>query len=64
MYNKNISVNPLLYADDVILHSSSENGLQRYLNVLNKFCINWKLDVNHEKLIVMVFNSNRKSHLI
>ena len=42
---KNISVNFLLYADGIILHSSSENGLQRSLDVLNEFCINWKRDV-------------------
>ena len=63
MYDKNISVNSLLYADDIILHSSSGNGLQRSLDVLDEFCIYWKLDVNYEKIIVMVFNSNGKSHL-
>ena len=60
---KNISVNSLLYADDIILLSNSENGLQRSLDVLNEFCIDWKLDVNHEKSKVMVFNSNGKSHV-
>ena len=60
---KNISVNSLLYADDIILLSNSENGLQRSLDVLNEFYIDWKEDVNHEKLKVMVFNSNGKSHV-
>ena len=59
---KDISVNSLLYADDITLLSSSENGLQRSLDVLNEFRIeNCKLDVNNEKSKVMVFNSNRKS---
>ena len=58
-----ISVNSLLYADNIILLSNSENGLQRSLDVLNEFCIDWKLDVNHEKSKVMVFNSNGKSHV-
>ena len=60
---KNISVNSLLYADDIILLSSSDKGLQKYLDVVNKFCTDWKLDVNHEKSKVMVFSSNGKSYL-
>ena len=60
---KNISVNSLLYADDIILLSSSDKGLHESLDVVNKFCTDWKLDVNHEKSKVMVFNSNGKSYL-
>ena len=57
------SVNSLLYADDIILLSSADKGLQKSLDVANKFCTDWKLDVNHEKSKVMVFNSNGKSYL-
>ena len=60
---KNISVNSLLYADDIILLSNSDKGLQKSSDVVNKFCTDWKSDVNHEKSKVMVFNSNGKSYL-
>ena len=58
-----ISINSLLYADDIILLSSTESGLQKSLDELNKFCSSWKLDVNKEKSKVMIFNSNGKTHL-
>ena len=35
---KIISVNSLLYADDIILLSSSDKGLQNSLAVVNEFC--------------------------
>ena len=57
------SVNSLLYADDIILLSSTDKGLQKSLDVVNKFCTDWKLDDRHEKSEVMVFNSNGKSYL-
>ena len=56
-----LTINSLLYADDTILLSNSEEALQKSLNCLNEFCDNWKLNVNHEKSKVMVFNSNGKS---
>ena len=58
-----ISINSLLYADDIILLSSTESGLQKSLDELNKFCSSWKLDVNKEKSKVIIFNSNGKTHL-
>ena len=60
---KNISVNSLLYADDIILLSSSDKGLQKSLDIVDKFCTDWKLDVSYEKSKVTVFSSNGKSHL-
>ena len=58
-----LTINSLLYADDIILLSNSEEGLQKSLNCLNEFCDNWKLNVNHEKLKVTVFNSNGKAYI-
>ena len=58
-----LTINSLLYADDIILLSNSEEGLQKSLNCLNEFCDNWKLNVNHEKSKVMVFNSNGKAYM-
>jgi hypothetical protein len=49
-------VNCLLYADDLVLLSLSEKGLQRNINELNKFCHDWKLDINLDKTKIMIFN--------
>ena len=56
------SINCLLYADDIILLSHSEEGLQKSLNTLDHFCSSWKLEVNEQKSKIMVFNSNGKTH--
>jgi hypothetical protein len=55
-----ISVNYLLYADDIVLLSESKSGLQNCLNILEIYCCNWKLQVNVEKSKVLIFNSNGK----
>lgn len=44
-----IYLNSLLYADDIVLLSNSQEGLQNSLNVLKYFCCLWKLDVNKHK---------------
>ena len=48
----------LLYADDLVILSESEKGLQTALNLLNKYCTTWRLKINTDKTKVMV-NSNR-----
>jgi hypothetical protein len=45
----------LLFADDVVLLSSTPAGLQNQLNVLNECCNNMKLEINIQKSKVMVF---------
>ena len=45
----------VMYADDLVLLSTSESGLQKSLNGLNKFCKDWKLSVNIDKTKIMVF---------
>lgn len=57
-----IYLNSLLYADDIILLSNSQEGLQNSLNVLKDFCCSWKLEVNKQNSKIIVFNSNRKTH--
>ena len=59
MNNSNIC---LLYADDIFLLSSYENGLQWYLDVLNEFFIDYKLDVYHKNKKSYGI-SNGKSHI-
>ena len=43
-----LSINSLLYADDIILLSDSKEGLHKSLNCLQEFCTNWKLEVNQD----------------
>ncbi len=33
----------LLYADDIVIFSESEHGMQEGLNLLSEYCIKWKL---------------------
>ena len=51
----------LLYADDTILLSETEKGLQQLLNAFCNYCKQWKLSVNLDKTKVIVF-SKRKSN--
>ena len=45
-----------MYADDLILLSESEAGLQNSLNALHSYCKKWNLTVNLKKSQVMIFN--------
>ena len=53
-------INHLLYADDLILISSTAEGLQNYLNQLSNYCLKWDLSVNISKSEVIVFNKSGK----
>ena len=46
----------LLYADDLILLSQSENGLQKCLDRLNCYLKKWKMKINIKKTKIIVFN--------
>ena len=48
----------LLYADDVILMSTTRAGLQNKLNQLDNYCCDWGLQINTEKTKVVVFTRN------
>ena len=50
----------MLYADDLILLSTSEKGLQSCLNKLATFCDNNGLNVNLNKTKVIIFNKGGK----
>jgi len=50
----------MLYADDIVLISTTENGLQKSLDKLNAYCKEWDLDVNMDKTKVVVFNKPGK----
>ena len=45
----------LMYADDIVILSTSKNGLQNKLDNLNSYCKEWGLTVNLEKTKVVIF---------
>ncbi len=49
----------LMYADDTILISDTQRGLQHQLNCLNNYCKLWKLNVNETKTKVIVFSKRK-----
>ena len=53
-----------MYADDIILLSSSANGLPEKLDILSKYCKDWCLNVNTLKTKIMIFNNAGKFHNI
>ena len=53
--NKVDNINALAYADDIVLLSSTREGLQKALEVTQKYCEDWKLRVNHRKTKCMTF---------
>ena len=47
------AIDCLLYADDLVLTSNTEDGLQRKFEKLATFCKSWRLIVNIDKTMVM-----------
>ena len=58
-----LTFNCLIYADDVVILSTSKTGLQEKLNKLEKICSDWCLQVNINKTKVVVFNESGKKNL-
>ena len=54
--NSTTKLSCLKYADDLILMSTSKDGLQNCLNSLESFCTKWKLQINMKKTKVVLFN--------
>ena len=50
---KDLFLNILLYADDLILMTTNENDLQFLLNVVENWCKKWRLEVNLTKTNIM-----------
>ena len=50
------NINMLAYADDMLILSNSEKGLQKALNILQIYCNKWQLIVNEKKTKIIVFN--------
>lgn len=58
----NLHVWLLLFANDFVLMSKSEVGLQQQLDMLQQFCVEHGLMVNMKKTKVTVFNSTNPCH--
>ena len=54
----NLKLNCLMFADDVVLFSESESGLQNALNKLAKYCDDWCLTLNLDKTKVIIFSKS------
>ena len=52
-------INCLIYADDLLLLSESENGLQSCLDSLVVYYECWKLKINVNKTKVMIFSKGK-----
>ena len=48
----------LMFADDVLLLSSSANGLRNHLSSLQTLCHKWNLRINTEKTKICIFGNN------
>ena len=52
---QNMSMNCLMFADDILLLSETPEGLQNSINKLNSYCNKWQLTINTQKTKIMVF---------
>ena len=50
-------------ADDLLLLSDSQTGLQNCLHKLNDFCKKWYLSVNTQKTKCMLFRKRKQNNL-
>ena len=56
----NININSLLWADDLVILSSSEAGLQKSIDKTFSFYQNLGLDINTKKTKIIIFNCGGK----
>ena len=49
-------INMLAYADDMLLLSKTESGLNKSLQVLEVYCNKWQLVINKTKTEIMILN--------
>ena len=54
-------INCLMYADDLLILSETEAGLNSSLQKLGKYAKRWKLKISQKKAKIMVFNKQGRS---
>ena len=50
----------LMYADDTVLFATSKRQLQHSLNMYERYCRQWKLQVNVDKTKILIFGRKRR----
>ena len=56
-----ISINSMLWADDIVMFSETKEGLQQCLDNLSNYCKKWKLEINLKKTKSIIFNKSGKN---
>lgn len=51
----------LQFADDLVLLSQSQSGLQNSINKLSEYCAKWSLNINMDKTKILIFNSSGRT---
>ena len=51
--DESVKISFLAYADDIVLLSDTEAGLQKLINVVNNWCLRWRMKVNVNKTKIM-----------
>ena len=58
-----IKVPCLFWADDLVLISTTKEGLQKHIDFVDKYCNDWKLTQNVEKTKTVIFSKRWSSTL-
>lgn len=53
---KNMEISSIFWADDIVMFSESEDGLNTMIKILERYVIENKLKINVDKTKVMIFN--------
>ena len=51
----------LFYADDCVIFSETPQGLQREIDSLFEYCNKWKLKLNTDKSVIVVFRKGNRN---
>ena len=54
-------INCLVYADDLLILSENEQGLNESLQRLGKYTDKWNLKISEQKTKIMIFNKSGKT---
>ena len=54
-HSPSINIPCLLYADDIVILSQTQTGLQYKLDRLCDYCNAWGLQINRDKTMVVIF---------
>ena len=52
------TLNMMIFADDIVLLSTSAQGLRKHLETLENYCSKWNIQINEAKTKVSMFGTN------